>query len=979
MNNALGNMIAQLESWESAAEFNIPEEEWAGYVVRNRTDDLYISAFSAIFESLREEDANALKSDLRELAKTLLIYSKSAAARYIKGVDPALNLIYAAACFYISDYPATATLILKDVSNSDSLLDEEKFLYTFLLRSISSSNSYEELFSDVARLPTGERWDELTYNIRDSMALGLKENPRLYIASKLLLKCLERYCEYSVGTNLSNFAHEFLPEVWGPFLFNEGTFSIWELFPSQKIALQNGILSNQDEVYSLQMPTSSGKTSLCEIVIFNEVRVRQKKVLFIVPFRALAAEIKAGISTRLQLAGINVLAAYGGNIPTRSEGQNIETTDVLIVTPEKLVAISQMNSELLAEFKTVICDEGHLIDDRSRGFQYEILLTRLKSNEDIRRKIVFISAILPNIDEIHAWLGGGEEALSVSEYKPVEIDYAILRRQQKDYWQLSFNTIHRQPKSYFLRNFIVKDDLRFINRDTGNRNLLPQRDSPAMLASISALKSRKHGAVAIFTTQKGPNGVSGLTNAMLRLFENDAFSCNDDFQQSEALEQLRDYIGFQFGTTHKLRALLSHGIGFHHGDLPQEIRREMEEGIQGNLFNILICTTTLAEGVNLPIRTLVMHTIRRFNGQIMEPIKLRNIKNIVGRVGRAGKEARGRVIFVNSDEQNIAESVFRDERMEPAKGALFNLIRNIDQSIRELNIQLSNDLFESQNPEFLSILDRIDMALIDLVPGDMDLNDFEDHLGDILESTLAFRYCDTDELRARMAEVFRLRSQHIQESIDVARWPALKSSGASPRYFNYLEGLEVVKLGLWTELEDVLDEHWLEEVVLEVKEYPLLDLEDIEDDLLLQVIRLWLSGRTYFEISTDLEIEFDDALEVVCSSIGYKLQESMSKVIQLAINSHGENISEIALNWSSLLQYGLGTLQQLDLFERGATDRLAVWGIQRYLEANNVQHRRNQLLRFLRNNSEAVRSHLEQDARVPMLSFNRICEELSLS
>src|SRR5690554_2107041 len=106
MNDALGNMIAQLESWESAAEFNIPEEEWAGYAVRNRTDDLYISAFSAIFESLREEDANALKSDLRELAKTLLIYSKSAAARYIKGVDPTLNLIYAAACFYISDYPA---------------------------------------------------------------------------------------------------------------------------------------------------------------------------------------------------------------------------------------------------------------------------------------------------------------------------------------------------------------------------------------------------------------------------------------------------------------------------------------------------------------------------------------------------------------------------------------------------------------------------------------------------------------------------------------------------------------------------------------------------------------------------------------------------------------------------------------------------------------------------------------------------------
>ena len=84
-------------------------------------------------------------------------------------------------------------------------------------------------------------------------------------------------------------------------------------------AIESGILEDANEAYSMQMPTSSGKTSLCEILIYNEVKGRDKKVLFLVPFRALASEIREGISKRLESAGISVVASHGGNIPTRSE------------------------------------------------------------------------------------------------------------------------------------------------------------------------------------------------------------------------------------------------------------------------------------------------------------------------------------------------------------------------------------------------------------------------------------------------------------------------------------------------------------------------------------------------------------------------------------------------------------------------------------------------------------------------------------
>ena len=90
-----------------------------------------------------------------------------------------------------------------------------------------------------------------------------------------------------------------------------------------------------------------------------------------------------------------------------SEGATAETADVLIITPEKFAALGQNLPDLENSFDTIICDEGHLIDDGNRGLQYELLLTKLKSSEGNPRKIVFISAILPNVDVIHGWLGGG--------------------------------------------------------------------------------------------------------------------------------------------------------------------------------------------------------------------------------------------------------------------------------------------------------------------------------------------------------------------------------------------------------------------------------------------------------------------------------------------------------------------------------------------------------------------------------------------
>jgi len=970
--------MAELESWESAVEFGIAEDLWAAYQVRLRSDDLYIAALSEIFDALREQDETARKRDLSELGKTLLIYSKSAAAKYLSGVERNTNLLYSAALFYLAGYPATATLAAKAIDPDVLECGEEFFLWGLLSRQIAVDRPLHDMLATVLRGGTAEDYDRSLEILYSAEKDALIDNPSRFIASRLAFKCLERFRSYSTWNALRQYASAFDPAVWQPFIESAATFPLWELFPSQITAVEKGILGDTNEVYSLQMPTSAGKTSLCELIIYHEVKSRGKRVLFLVPFRALAAEIKEGISKRLEQVGVTVVASYGGNIPTRSESASVETADVLIVTPEKFIALSQSLPELEQGFETILCDEGHLIDDESRGLQYELLLTRLKGDAPGAKKIVFISAILPNVPSIHSWLGGEEGKLATSDYKPVETDFAFVGKRGNT-WQLDFNTIYQKPRSYFLPRFLTDDDFRHTNPETGRPKLFPSRNTFVSLACASALKARRNGPVALFTTTKGGQGVEGLTKTLISMMSLKINVASDVMEITPELGLLADYSAFQLGNNYQLTQALRLGIGFHHGDLPQEIRREMEEAIHANVINILVCTSTLAEGVNLPIRTLVVHTIKRYNGNVTREIERRSIKNIVGRVGRAGKETRGRVIFANEGEKAWVESVFREQALEPAKGALFNLVTALNRLVVDNNITLNNELFEAQAAPFLIILDRIDAAIIDLMPADFIVDDIENHVGALIERTLAFQYFETEVLKERIKEIFIIRARALMDGATPESLSRLRRSGSTPRFQRFIDGTAILDQPQWANLEDVNDNDWLTNVVLPLLSAPTLPA-DIDVPWVQQLISCWMLGLTYHQISVATGRSVDDCLDGLTHTVGFVLQDAVAKTTQLAILKHGEEgLSELAVSWASMLQYGVRNLQQLDLFSLGASDRLAVWSLSRYLQANAPNLRGRDLLLYLRLSSAAAVAHLRADPLVPVLSANRTIRELRLT
>jgi hypothetical protein len=226
--------------------------------------------------------------------------------------------------------------------------------------------------------------------------------------------------------------------------------------------------------------------------------------------------------------------------------------------------------------------------------------------------------------------------------------------------------------------------------------------------------------------------------------------------------------------------------------------------------------------------------------------------------------------------------------------------------------------------------------------------------------------------------VFNLRAEKLQQSVERNIWPILRKTGASLRFWTFVQESGLLDHTLWVTLNDPMDTQWLNEVVIKLLEYPAINIE-AGSEMLQTIIHSWMSGETYVEMAINCECEIEEILDFLSDQVGYRLQEQVGKLCQLAMAQYGEDvISEVARNWPSLLQYGLRTIQQLDIFELGGSDRLGVWSVSRYLSENGIDLRRKKLITHLRLNGEEVRTYLVRDTRAPTLSVNRLCRELRI-
>jgi len=983
MYSTLKLWIAQSISWQTFIDFRLPKEKIANYNFIEDFDDFYLSLISNAFDILEQpviEEQN--KNELLQIARGLEIYSLELKRDFFSGVNIDKNILFSAGFYYISDFSASALLLSEkfEISNYNEPIDI--FISCFLRRKFSK-NKYCNLLNDFIISGNVEYLDKLYLLVKQGLSTSIQTMGLSYLSYLLAERILDKFRKNNIWYDLLQFNSI---DYWIDFITvkTEKSLPIWDFFPSQRKAIFNNIFDTK-KTTTIQMPTSAGKTAICELIIYDEFKKNPScKILYLAPFRALASELKQSLGGSLRKHGIKVKSIYGGNIPTQEEKIAIENTNLLISTPEKFIAIEDIFPELVNDFTTIICDEGHLIDDENRGLSYELLLTRLKND----KRFVFISAIIPNIDVINTWLGGTHERIITSQYRPTKLDFAFLKRKRTEYY-LDINPTKSKPDNYFVNKFIDIDDenkeqneYRFLNNKTGNLNKYPI--SAKTTSVTSALKSLPSGTVALFAASKGEHtGVRGLVNEIIKQIDYKLKFPNPiDFANQNQISLIFDYFSIVFGTSFILTKAIQYGFLFHYGDLPQLIREIIEEALRKGDIRLVVCTNTLAEGVNLPIKTMVLYSItRNVKNSITdrwekEEISLRDLKNLVGRAGRAGQETQGLIIAINGSEYEYLKKLIEEDGIENVNGFLYNLIEALDVFIENKKEELSNELFERLGEDFLQLIDLIDKSVIHLLDNGIKIDEIDKKLNHLIENTLTFHQSNPNQ-KAIVKKVFKLRSEKVIPFIKQDKFKYLKLTGLDIREFENIENTFDLTNDLLLTLENPLDTKWLD-YILDDLIFNLNNIQVAIDNFGISKINLrqgiiyWLNGYWYEDISAQLQVDINKALPIVNSLICYRIQNTLASILKYAESVFAEKDIELSnevKKWTQYLLYGVNSHLKLDLIELGLNDRIVVNKLSDLIQTYSYEHvDYKQLKIFILMNEKELRLNIKGE--IPELSMN---------
>lgn len=598
--------------------------------------------------------ATAIVDDLRQnLQFSARFFDAYMQAKLNSTLDPYVMLL-GAASFYLCDLPGSSVVLARRVGAKSPELGGEGL--EDLLRWMLQGDL--TLGIDKAAGMYAESIDRVSGLLRQFFIDGNG-------ADALLAQCDQlRHAAYDVGTprqllladvvcsvvrkkyrNSSWYAlpkYTGLPSTLWLGALQKSTF-IRELWPAQHLLGRSGVLQGKSAV--VQMPTSAGKTRATELIIRSAfISERTSLAVIVAPFRALCHEIKNSFVGAFRNEPVNVDELSDVMQGDFEIAELLARRQILVVTPEKFVYVLRHTPELAASIGVLIFDEGHQFDSGTRGITYELLITSLQSMLPATVQKVLISAVISNADALGAWLNGpGSEIVSGRTLIPTFRTVAFASwLDQLGRLEFVADT-DTEKEEFFVPRVIEQLPLRRRGRETKDR-VFPGRSDGQAVALLLGFKLVKNGAVAIFCGRK--TTAANLCGKSVDIFDRQV-PLNPPVAYSDAEETKKlHYLHTQnLGADAAATQSAAIGIFSHHGNTPHGIRLSVEHAMREGLARFVICTSTLAQGVNLPIRYLLVTSVY----QGLERIKVRDFHNLIGRAGRAGMHTEGSILFADPD------------------------------------------------------------------------------------------------------------------------------------------------------------------------------------------------------------------------------------------------------------------------------------------------------------------------------------------
>lgn len=1003
-------------------EYNIPVEHHLN-LEDNKPDELFsltIGMLGDFCQNIINDTENNIlekQEDLKFVSDFFDTYIKT---KLNENLDYYLLLI-GSATFYLSNQQGSASVLIKEIAINDLDLNSEyleKLIYWILksdyenIINIESSiykdeieniSSKFKIFFDYGLLI--ELFEDL-HRFREKVYEIGSYREILFI--DVIYALVKSKYNNSTWINLPKYT-DLDVEIWRPTILKP-TF-IKEFWPSQHLLGENEVFKGESSV--IQLPTSAGKTKSTELIIRSAFLSERANVAIIVaPFRALCNEIKHDLSYAFENEDIKVneFTDVLQNDIDIDEFIEEDEKNIFISTPEKLYYLLKQSPELADKIGLLIYDEGHQFDSGTRGVIYELLVTSLKMAINSDTQVVLISAVISNASNINDWLNSGNGTVVAGSTINTNrtIAFASWRT---PLGQLKFiNKNNIDEDLYFVPRVLSQHELTLSKRESTAR-FFPEKNKNSQVATYLAFNLINNGSVAVFVPRQNSINTlcSDINEAYRRELTLERPITNSNNQEMTKLHYLYSkHLGDENEQTKAVRL----GVTTHHGNLPDSIKLSVEHALQNSYAKIVLCTSTLAQGVNLPIKYLIVTGV--YQGK--EQIKVRDFHNLIGRSGRAGKYTEGSIIFADIDiydkkmnryenwRWNNARELLNSNNSEEIESNILDVFSTIEiNALHKRYFDTIDNLMELLNNDIQIIYEQFNVTDSDvrytfskkrnflLSIENFLIENFDNtliSLDELVKLTLAYHLAD-ERKKKLLIELFAAIMLNIETKI--------------PEDYKR----KIYSKTLFGIYENKIINDWLDENI-----YALVNTESIEllenkiwnflksrirnknfrnfnqPQYLDNIYTNWLNNKSYAFIYEELaslnirmgstpkarKLTVDYISEICEKALSFEGTLILSSVIAfLDLYKDEHDITNLATNlnlFQKKLKYGLNSKNAIFIYEMGFVDKFISLELSDLLENEALSFRK--IKRFLKRNSEEVENILSRYPSYFMKVYRRL-------
>ncbi|NWZ68364.1 HELQ Helicase, partial [Acrocephalus arundinaceus] len=408
-------------------------------------------------------------------------------------------------------------------------------------------------------------------------------------------------------------------------------------------------------IYSL--PTGGGKTLVAEIIILQELLCRQKDVLMILPYVAIVQEkvwIQGLSSFGIELGFL--VEEYAGSKGRFPPVKRRVKKSLYIATIEKghTLVNSLIETERIYDLGLVVVDELHMLGEGSRGAILEITLAKILYTSK-KTQIIGMSATLNNVGDLQKFL---RAEYYTNNFRPVEL---------KEYIKIR-DTIYAVD-STTENGFAFSRLLNF--KYSSN---LEKADPDHVIALVTEVIP-KYSCLIFCPTKKNCENVASMVCKYLKK----EFRAHREKEKKDLIKNLKS-IGN--GTVCPvLKQTIPFGVAYHHSGLTNDERKSIEEAYSSGVLCLLACTATLAAGVNLPARRVILRAPYVGN----DFLKKNQYKQMIGRAGRAGIDSAGEsILIVQEKDKHLVQGLVHS----PLENCYSNLLLELTKGMQSLLLSL---------------------------------------------------------------------------------------------------------------------------------------------------------------------------------------------------------------------------------------------------------------------------------------------------